>query len=481
VLKIEALSVAGPQVRLRSPSKKSIYVASSLMAVALVFLILLTSRILDLELNELANLGTITIVLVLFAVSRLSSRQMWSAPAIYLVALGLFHFGLTFVFGLGLPIAADTGPGLQWFYTPQTKEAILLAILGFIACGLGVHIAHLWRSQPPVIDPLGEYRSQALGLIGLLLVIISVGAWFIIVIRAGGLGLLVSSYGAFLDSTMDSPLPWVYFGLGLSMALLAGATQPRFRHIGFSIFAGWALFALPIGLRGETMFPALAALVVMAKWRIPFTGKQALLIAVGLLMLIAMLREVRQSGLQDVGSSTISANPLDGLSELGSSLRPVSEVVLWQDRGDEFINGASYWAPFDRALQKILPGWGDRTINATDDERIMSVLIQQRVGPIGFSPIAEAYRNFGAVGVIVVLFLIGLALGRMDLWAVTAVRQAALGVILVPLLIQVRNGFVAMPFQIMAGLAVICLAQALAMLMKRTHVHEPQRVSRTAV
>ena len=37
-----------------------------------------------------------------------------------------------------------------------------------------------------------------------------------------------------------------------------------------------------------------------------------------------------------------------------------------------------------------------------DDLRIANVLVADRVGAIGYSPVAEAYRNFGSLGVVIV-------------------------------------------------------------------------------
>ncbi|MCA1598914.1 MAG: O-antigen polysaccharide polymerase Wzy family protein, partial [Chloroflexi bacterium] len=159
----------------------------------------------------------------------------------------------------------------------------------------------------------------------------------------------------------------------------------------------------------------------------------------------------------------VSASPLDALTELGSSLRPVSEVVYWRATGDQFIDGASYWAPFDRALAKIIPGRGWKLPPAEADPRVLGSLATMRGdGAIGFSVVAEAYRNFGPAGVCAIMALIGLLLGRLDLWPPTAGRQAMLGVLLVPLLVEVRNDFTAIPFQILEGCVVVYVVLAIA-------------------
>ena len=109
---------------------------------------------------------------------------------------------------------------------------------------------------------------------------------------------------------------------------------------------------------------------------------------------------------------------------MGGSLHPVENVVRWRAEGDPLELGASYWAPLERAAAWVLPGLG--TAAAEDDMRIMNVLVTDRVGPIGFSPVAEAYRNFGAPGVAIVLGLLGAALAWID--RIVDRRLAVLGI-----------------------------------------------------
>ena len=83
--------------------------------------------------------------------------------------------------------------------------------------------------------------------------------------------------------------------------------------------------------------------------------------------------------------------------------------------------------------------------------RIMNILVTERVGPIGFSPVAEAYRNFGPVGVVLVLGLLGAALAGIDAIANRELAVLAIATLYVPLLINVRNSFVSVPLQCGVG------------------------------
>ena len=85
----------------------------------------------------------------------------------------------------------------------------------------------------------------------------------------------------------------------------------------------------------------------------------------------------------------------------------------------------------------------------------MTNLIMERAGPIGFSVVAEAYRNFAAIGVVAVLALLGFILGRLSAWPDDRVYQCVAGVTLTALLAHVRNTFVPVPAQLMLGFALI--------------------------
>jgi hypothetical protein len=108
----------------------------------------------------------------------------------------------------------------------------------------------------------------------------------------------------------------------------------------------------------------------------------------------------------------------------------------------------------ERAAARVLPGL--QTTAAADDMRIMNVLVTDRVGPIGFSPVAEAYRNFGAVGVVLVLGLLGAGVAAIDRIANRGLAVLAIAILYVPLLINIRNSFVSVPLQ--CGLGALFVA-----------------------
>ena len=176
-----------------------------------------------------------------------------------------------------------------------------------------------------------------------------------------------------------------------------------------------------------------------------------------LLLLIPLVREVRTFGVSALPQALVSPR-FDALVEMGQSLRPVEQVVRWHAEGEPYQHGASYWAPFERAGARVLPGV--KPMAADNDLRLMNVLVLDRIGAIGFSPVAEAYRNFGPVGVVIVLGLLGMALGAIDMIRDRRRAVLAIATLYPPLLINIRNSFVSVPAQCAAGILVVLAAAA---------------------
>ena len=86
---------------------------------------------------------------------------------------------------------------------------------------------------------------------------------------------------------------------------------------------------------------------------------------------------------------------------------------------------------------------------------ITSVLVTDRVGAIGFSPVAEAYRNFGAEGVVIVLGLFGVALAAIDAIREPRFAVFALAIVYVPMLMNIRNTFIFVPAHLGGGVALL--------------------------
>ncbi|MEZ4401512.1 MAG: O-antigen polysaccharide polymerase Wzy [Kofleriaceae bacterium] len=419
--------------------------------VALVFAGLLlwgfADDIIGLSLRSASWVTTVLTFAALAIVVRRAPRGIWSPSSVFLIILALFHVGLVASYAFGREPVGEIGEAAErWIFRDSTLTALWLMDVAMVGYALGVSLFQYprQRREPPSDGELAQASlGQLYGAVGSALTIMSVVAWFGIVASRGGASVLIGSYDSFLEQTRNSALIYTdrlaYFGL----VLMAAAPPSRLRRAAVVAFVIRALFLFPLGQRAEVLFPTFAALTTLGFRRIPMRASRAGVLAVVLLAAIAAVRDLRKVGVGEAASSSVSTSPLDGLAEMGSSLRPVAEVVFWHDLGDPFDGGATYWAPFDRSIYYVIPGWTRPA--AEDDDRLMSAVVMKRSGPIGFSIVAEAYRNFAGAGVFIILLGVGVLLGRIDVWPSDRRSQAAAGMVMTGLLMHIRNAFVPLP------------------------------------
>jgi len=105
------------------------------------------------------------------------------------------------------------------------------------------------------------------------------------------------------------------------------------------------------------------------------------------------------------------ANPAN--SEFGATLTTIGDVVAAVPSEESYRFGGTYVDAVALLVPRFL--WDDRPQGASEwyVERFYPRVADEG-GGFAFSPIAEAYLNFGTAGVVVVFFLIGLMFGVFD-------------------------------------------------------------------
>jgi hypothetical protein len=381
---------------------------------------------------------------------------LWTAASAYAAVFWCFHFGLIAVLAAGLVPPAELSIWDQsWVLSPFAADAAFVALLGFAAFASGASLMN--ASAPSVADQRHPLEAQEgahpHGLAGSVLVFAAIAFWGGIVISTNGLGGFFASYGDYLNAVDEfgTPMGLMWLALGGGLVMSVTGRPGWLRTSAIAAFGSAAFIALPIGLRGEIMFPTIAALVAAARCGWTLSPRRACAFVAALLVVIPSVRAIRDTGLQGLPDMVLELRMFDAFAEMGESLHPVEKVIRWRAEGERLEMGGSYWAPIERAASRVLPGV--RTTAAEDDMRIMNVLVTDRVGGIGFSPVAEAYRNFGTVGVVLILGLLGAGLAAIDRIADRGLAVLAIATLYVPLLVNVRNSFVSVPLQ--CGLGVL--------------------------
>ena len=416
----------------------------------------------DLDLTAVSFLLTWLLCMVLTADR--ADGGIYAPPAAYLAVFGLFHGGLLLTSAVqgwtDLP-----GADVRWLSGDRAPVAAALAALGMIAFTVGVALVQRLARRRPDRDG-GGGDCVVLGVLGLSVHAAGLAILAAVVNAGGGLGLLRSGYGAYLAAAQGNALlPYGVLALGVGpvMSLAAGGQA---RRLAWVLFGAYAAVAFPLGLRGEVLFPLVAMLVVEVR-----RGRRIrpLWTAAGTAFVMTLVGVVRQTRAKGVGAllevSTL-ASPLDGVAEMGYSLRPTVVVLGWHDRGEPFRHGETLLAVPLRAFEGLL---GRAVPAGAYDDRLFNVEIAHRVGPIGGSPVAEAYHNFGVLGVVVFLAMVGVLLASLTRRARSPWDDALLGGLLVVLLIQVRNDFTPVPLQV----ALVLLLMGTARLLARTTAARP--------
>lgn len=375
-------------------------------------------------------------------------------------------------FDLPQPLEGSAG---AWFGTIYTNRAVVVATAGLLAFGLTAGLVSRTSTATHRRDG-PDPRTEPFAIGGIALLAFAVAGWMSIALVSLGPTFFLASYHQWLAATLNRPVSYTYYGIGLGLVLTVATASPAWRRRGLLLFAIFAAAALPIGLRGEVLFPAAAAAAIYARSSRPPGRLVVVVMIIGVLTGISAIQQVRQVGFGGLAASEISATPLQAVAELGASLRTVDVVVQWHAIGGDasLQNGATYIAPFERPIRGRILGLPTPPANA--DMRLMNVEMRTRETTIGGSFIAEGYRNFGLLGAALVPALFGLLLGWFDRRRSTIIAGALMGVVLVSLLQHIRNSFAPVPFQILTGFAIVWLLTSLSNAIVR---RSAQRVHRS--
>lgn len=401
-----------------------------------------------------------------WCISRMFSEGVWSVPFLLYLVIALFHVGLY----IGPASTATTTVQANGIWTSWINESnmrtvgmpLLLAFLSFAAfTGIGSWLSStklLSHSPTEVGSSAHAYETErhAVADVGSTLVVLGVAVWFVFSVVAAGPMFLAGTYEQFLATTRTFPMGFLYLVIAVGAVFLA---QDPFRPLGKIALCAFGVFLIAgfvIGLRGETLMPLVAALAVYAKRNSMPSPRTFVVASLLILLAIATVAQVRTVGLAGLSGKHVSVGPLEGIEEMGYSVRPLVASVDWHvNAREDFELGATYWAPFERGLASLISA---PMVPADEDYRLMNVEIAQRIGQIGGSIVAEAHHNFGNVGVAAVMGLTGLAGGLISRGKVTPIRVALLGIFAVMVLMHVRNSFAPLPLWGTFGLILLTIA-----------------------
>ncbi|MGD7788746.1 O-antigen polysaccharide polymerase Wzy [Propionibacteriaceae bacterium Y1700] len=456
-----------------------------LLAAAIINLALLlvfSDGFASLSLRMVATIMLVGEVVLGALIARVDQRGVWSFPFLFYLILAIFHSGLYLAPALlnHAPLSLTQSDGL-WYVSPQIERAGYLVAIGMACYALGFALSGMLpqgrkdrRSDEGGASESAKTRDGIVD-VGCAMVVACVGAWFAIGAISGGPFFFIGSYLSFLQTTGGSALPWIYLGMAMGLTMCALDLNRGTGRVGIIAFALFSMPAFVLGLRGEVMFPAVAAMAVAGATRKILSTRTFVLACLIALLGISFVAQVRIAGISSVGSTEVVVSPIRAVEEMGYSVRPLTASIEWHEAGREpYLRGGTYIGPIDRQVNGLL---GRPVPDATRDPRMMNVEIAERVGNIGGSIMAEAHHNWGGRGVGLVLLLVGGVSGRMFRPGMGPVGLALSGVLAVLLLMHVRNSFAPLPAWAAVGAFLVISGVLLGKLHTRTS--QAQSTSRT--
>lgn len=380
----------------------------------------------------------------------------------FVMLLVLFHCGLTWTLIVGVEPTFFNSTDSIWYGSPTMGDALAYVSVFILVLILSSSVFSLLLRYSSNSGGVGgraiesSYNgasgvSLAIDRFVLSLLAISILLWFSFLF-ASGASVFGTDYQEFRLLTESGPQPYLYLVIGVSMGML-GMCRKRSVYLGLSFFLVFALVAFPIGLRGMVLIPGAAFLLTFSRfqWRRVSLPLVIVLLIVGL-SAGSFVRVLRQGD-----SAGADASPLEGLYEMGYTIRTVVAVL----ESGEFTYGwftgiATYVNPVIRLF-----GVGEffGVSGASDDVSAFNTYVAQEFGNIGGSPVAEALRAGGPGYLIGVAVILGLLLSVLDWLPISPASMTVYGGTSFVLLLWVRNSFVPVPAQLLlvALLSFTCL------------------------
>lgn len=372
---------------------------------------------------------------------------------------GLFHFGLFLSIVFGVDFSKMRIADIGWAYGDGFTMAGVYAAIGLYAFTSGYSSTRTLRFKGALApsrrsDELRTRLFKRNGSAGGILVLVGIVLWVWNLILGGVQ--FGDNYISYLEKTAALPMPVALLLIGLGVSLLGAGTDGAIGRAGLACVVVWAPFAALLGLRGEVLIPAVSFFIARSRRRhVPFGVRRIGILALLALSVGSVVRVVRV-GATDASQLLAAMNPAASLVELGYSIRPMMLALHWRiNDAESFVGVATYLSPLRRfVIGRIL---GGEVLPVAMDPAVFGGVMSSRIGPVGGSIAAEAYRVGGVAAIVIVLALIGFLVALADTVGVgDPVVDASVAMLAFILLLWIRNDFTPVPFEmIFAGLIVL--------------------------
>jgi len=361
---------------------------------------------------------------------RLAGRTSFDPYAIFLLAATLFNAGQGLLEALNLN---ENGILNATFSPTLLVQSLYLVSLGLASLHLGALVGVATR-RTRTVQHSPEWRSdrvRATRYVGYTCLVFSIIPLFLVLRDALTVALTQGYFGLF-GRRQDEMLPRIVqlmatFAMPGAMFGVAGNNRHKAPVVVCgAIILAYAGSMLTVGSRSSAVMPLVAFTWIYARWvhRLP---RAVLVVAgatiLGLFPLIYAVRDTPgewQDRLQ-VAETVFSAhNPLvAAVSEMGGTLRTVSHTIRLIPSIRPFDLGVGY----AYSVSTLFPNIGWQVHPAVAHGLFADWLIHEVDpsfgyigGGYGYSFLAEAYANFGWIGLVPSVAIFGFLLARLAEW-----------------------------------------------------------------
>lgn len=373
-----------------------------------------------------------------FIASSLAFRSPYLFTIAYMLALSLFHLGITIPDALGFMHidAWHSGSHIKWLEQAGWYTVLALSCIG-VGFALALTPQRMSVRHRPVDSLRTDHSLSAAYRDGIGLLLVSCVMF----------GFAIASFGNLLTYSRVDFFRGVGDTRGLGVFLMIFPSAVTLLVIGarsrVQRLAGWGLLAFGIalimlsGYRTSALYPLLIGAVVWVKVgrRIPtaYAGVAVMAIIVAI-SAVGILRtyKYQEMDAKKLEESVQSANTQDTFRTLGQTGGLLGHVLRLVPHTDPYRYGETY-------LQYLITSIPNLSLDKKESAR-SQVLREMRKDPaavtriapsdwltyrllpqifelgegVGFTAIGEPYLNFGLPGVIVFFVLLGYLLGRLD-------------------------------------------------------------------
>lgn len=378
----------------------------------------------------------------------------------YLLYLGISVLGAAVTFRIDRTALDQFAPWvIDWYFSKEITLAVWLSGLACLGFGAGCVLCGSHRRALPLgavasveAGPVPGWRSIRCDR-GVFLVGCGLCAVFLIYmvynVVTGGIKIAGSydEYRKFIEGRfLYSAMLFVY---ATGMTFIASGVGGGLWAVALAVCAFPAALLFMTGNRGEVLYPALAAAAALSLRGLRVRKAVIVFGLFSILTLVVVVRQVRSVGISDADLKSVNLGLESAIVEMGFQARTVVESIGWIESGEPHCWGYTYVLPFQRMVGRLFPDWRPELEGSR-------FYFDERLPGWGFSSVAEAFYNFGEVGVFPVFCLLGIVLTLAERRRRSGVSLAFAAAVLAVLINNIRNPFAFVPGQVI-GVALMAL------------------------